>query len=434
MRAAFTTPGFRRLYVGLTASMLGDSLMLIVLSMWVKSLTGSNGAAGLTFLWLTAPALIAPLFGYVVDRVPRKTFLVVANLLSAAAMLPLLLVHDAGDVWIVYAVSFAYGISFVTVPAALNGLLKDLLPEDVLVEANASLSVTREALRLVGPLAGASLFALTGGGAAVAMVDAASFVVAGLVVLALAVVEPVRDHQPMHWRAEVAAGGRHIRATPLLLHPTVALALCLLVLGFSESAVYAVVDAFGKPVEFVGPLLTLQGVGAVVSGLLASRVIRRLGEPRAIVAGLTVLALGLAGVATAVELWQLLAATAVLGAGIPVTIVAYNTLLQKQTPGHLMGRVSTTTEVLVTTPQALSIATGALLVTLVDYRIIFAIMAAGTLAAGGYLVAALRGRLTAPTIAAPTEQPDSEVIPGSVLPDGLIEPIAPKPALGDVSR
>jgi len=45
MRAAFATRGFTRLYAGLTASMLGDSLMLIVLSMWVKSLTGSNAAA-----------------------------------------------------------------------------------------------------------------------------------------------------------------------------------------------------------------------------------------------------------------------------------------------------------------------------------------------------------------------------------------------------
>jgi MFS family permease len=125
MRAAFRTPGFGRLFAGLAASMFGDSLMLIVLSMWVKTLTGSNGAAGLTFLWMTAPALLAPAFGYVVDRVPRTTFLVLANVGSALAVLSLLLVHDAGDVWIVYAVAFCYGISFVVVPAALNGLLKD---------------------------------------------------------------------------------------------------------------------------------------------------------------------------------------------------------------------------------------------------------------------------------------------------------------------
>ncbi|MGZ4436348.1 MAG: MFS transporter [Nocardioidaceae bacterium] len=429
MKKAFSTRGFTRLYVGLTASMLGDSLMLIVLSMWVKSLTGSNGAAGLTFLWLTAPSLLGPLFGYVVDRVPRKTFLVVANFLSAAAMLPLLLVHDAGDVWIVYTVAFLYGISFVVVPAALNGLMKDLMPEDVLVEANASLSVTREGLRLVGPLAGASLFALAGGGALVGVVDAVSFVVAGLTVLTLTVHEAPHEHEQLHWRAEVAAGARHIRATPLLLHPTIALALCLLVLGFSESAIYALVEAFGKPVTFVGPLATLQGLGALTGGLLSARVIRRLGEPRAIVAGLLVLALGVATVASATTLAQMMVGTVVLGPGIPVLIVAYNTLLQKQTPGRLMGRVSTTTEVLVTTPQAISIATGALLVTLVDWRLIFAAMAVGTLVAAGYLLVALRGRLSPPT-AVEAGPGEDEVIPGSVLPEVVVDPVAPPAVMG----
>jgi MFS family permease len=434
IKAAFRTPGFKRLYLGLAASMFGDSLMLIVLSMWVKSLTGSNGAAGLTFLWLTAPALVAPLFGYLVDRVPRRPFLVVANLLSAVAVLPLLLVDDASDVWIIYGVAFLYGISFVVVPAALNGLLKEMLAEDVLVDANASLSVTREAFRLVGPLLGATLFAVLGGGS-VALVDAASFLVAASAVWSLRVVESRPEREPMHWRAEVAAGARHIRRTPLLLHPTIALGLCLLVLGFSESAVYAIIDAFDKPVEFVGPVLTVQGIGAIASGLTASAVIRRTGEPKALVLGLGVLALGLAGVAASVAVWQLLVATAVLGAGIPLLIVAYNTLLQKQTPGHLMGRVSTTTEVLTTTPQALSIATGAMLVTLIDWRVIFAAMVAGTLVAMGYLLTTLRGRLAGPAaVTAPSIIEADGSTPAAALSEAVIEPLAPVPPVPDRTR
>lgn len=392
IKAAFRTVGFKRLYAGLAASMFGDSLLLIVLSMWVKSLTGSNGAAGLTFLAMTAPALFAPLLGYVVDRVPRRSFLVFANLASALITLPLLLVHTRSDVWLIYTVAFFYGISFVVIPAALNGLLKDILAEDVLVEANASLTITREAFRLVGPLLGAITFAVAGGGA-VALADAATFVIAAGAVWSLRVVEVREQHEPLHWRAEVSAGATHIRRTPLLLHSTLALGICLLVLGFSESAVYAVVDAFDKPVEFVGPVLTVQGVGAIASGLLASRTIRRLGEPKTMVVGFAILAIGLAGVAAATQVWAMLAAIAVFGASIPLLIVAYNTLLQKQTPGRLMGRVSTTTELLTTVPQALSIATGALLVTLLDYRIIFALMGIGTLVAAGYLLTSLRGRL-----------------------------------------
>ena len=424
MRQAFRTPGFPRLFVGLTASMFGDSLMLIVLSMWVKTLTGSNSAAGLTFLWMTAPALLAPVLGYVVDRVPRRTFLVAANVASAAMMLPLLLVHDAGDVWIVYAVAFCYGISFIVVPAALNGLLKDMLAEEVLVEANASLGLTREGLRLVGPLVGAATFSLVGGGT-VAMVDALTFLVAAAAIAGLRVRETAHDEarEPQRWWVEVAEGASYIGRTPLLLHPTVALGLALLVIGFAESAVYAVVEAFDQPVTFVGPLLTVQGAGAVLAGLVASRVVRRIGEPTTIVVGLALTTVGLAGIVVAATVWQLLVTVLVLGMGIPLIFVAFNTLVQRQTPSRLMGRVSASVEVLVTTPQAISIGVGALLVSVLDYRTIFALMAVGTLMSGGYLATSLRARLGTPT---PSADPtDGAAIPGTVLPEppGVMQPV-----------
>ncbi len=121
--------------------------------------------------------------------------------------------------------AFCYGISFVVVPAALNGLLKDLLPDELLVEANGSLSVTREAFRLVGPLLGATMFALLGG-ASVALVDAASFLVAAAAVAGLRVRETAGDDfERQHWLAEVGAGASFIRRTPVLLHTTLALGL-----------------------------------------------------------------------------------------------------------------------------------------------------------------------------------------------------------------
>ena len=63
MRKLFARPGFPRLFAGLSTSMLGDSVMLLVLSMWVKTLTGSNALAGLTFFFMVLPALGAPLLG-----------------------------------------------------------------------------------------------------------------------------------------------------------------------------------------------------------------------------------------------------------------------------------------------------------------------------------------------------------------------------------
>ena len=76
MRKAFQQKGFARLFAGLTTSSFGDAVMLLVLSMWVKTLTGSNGAAGLTSFWMVIPALFAPVYGMYIDRVKSKPRLV----------------------------------------------------------------------------------------------------------------------------------------------------------------------------------------------------------------------------------------------------------------------------------------------------------------------------------------------------------------------
>jgi len=395
MRKAFQQKGFTRLFAGLTTSMLGDSVMLLVLSMWVKTLTGSNGAAGFTFFWMVVPALFAPLYGMYIDRVKRKPLLVWGNVISAVMVLPLLLVRDAGDVWIVYAVAFLYGISFVVLPAGLNGLLKEMIPDDLLVGANSSLQTTKEGFRLIGPLVGAALFGLYGGGA-VAVVDALSFLVAALIIASIPLRENAPERIEQHWWHEMTGGIKHLVHEPVLRHTLVAFALMLIVIGFTEASIYAVLDFFGKPPTFAGVVVTVQGVGAIVGGLTASRWVRRLGEAGTVTVGMALLAVGLAIVALTSALWVTLAAVLVLGYGLPLTFIAFMTMLQRRTPHPLMGRVSAAVETVMGAPQAISLAVGALLVTLLDYHVIFAIMAVSTGAAVVYLLISLRGQLLRP--------------------------------------
>lgn len=390
MKQAFRQPGFGLLFAGLATSMVGDSLMLIVLAIWVKELTGSSGAAGLVFFFMAVPSLASPLAGMFVDRVRRRSVLIWGNLASAAVMVPLLLVHGRGQVWVIDVVAVLYGVSWIVLPGALNGLLKEMLPEDLLVDANASLSTTKEALRLFGPLLGAGLYTVAGGGV-VAMLDAASFVVAAGAVLAL----KVREHAPVreetHWREEFTAGMRHIWRDVVLRQTLAAVAIALLVVGFLESAIFSAVQAFDKPPSFVGVVVTVQGLGAVAGGLLSSRIIRAVGEVRAITASLVLIASGLAIDALAPWLSVFFVGVVLFGFALPVFIVALNTLIQLRTPQRLMGRVSGAADVLLGTPQSGSIALGALLVTLISFRTIFWICAVVIVAAAVFLAATLRG-------------------------------------------
>jgi MFS family permease len=420
MRAAFRQPGFGRVYLGLSASMFGDSLMLLVMSIWVKDLTGSSGAAGLTFFWLALPSLVSPLFGWVIDRFRRRPFLVVGNLASAVILLPLLLVSNRDDVWVIYLVAFGYGISLSMIPAALNGLLKELLPDAVLVDANASLSTTKEGFRLVGPLVGAGLYAAVGG-PLVAILDAGTFVIAAVLLGSLRVAERAPEMQHGRWWPEMTAGVRYLRRTGVLLGCTIAIGIALLVIGFTESSIYSLLDAFGRPPEFVGVIVSVQGVGALAGGLTSGTAVRRWGEPGAIIVGLALVAAAGVGIALAGSLWLVFASIVAFGFAIPWVIVAYSTLVQRQTPQRLMGRVSAATDVVLTTPQALSIAGGAALVSVVDYRIVFALIGAGCAVAAVYLTGAVGFGRVPPMVDRPAD-PVEPGISGVASVSGVVPP------------
>src|ERR1700754_3659891 len=165
-----------RLYLlGLAASLIGDSAMSLVAGIWVKSLTGSSSAAAVVAVCIYAPSLLSPLAGMAVDRVRRRRMLVVVNLASAAAVLPLLLVHSADQVWLIYVVMLAYGTSLVLIDPAENALFAVMLPDDIRRQVNGIRLAMTEGGKLVAPLLGAGLFVAFGGGL-VASFDAATFV------------------------------------------------------------------------------------------------------------------------------------------------------------------------------------------------------------------------------------------------------------------
>jgi MFS family permease len=210
----------------------------------------------------------------------------------------------------------------------------------------------------------------------------------------------------------MTGGIRHLVHEPILRHTLVAFALMLIVLGFTEASIYAVLDFFGKPPTFAGVVVTVQGVGAIAGGISTARWVRRLGEAGTVTVGMALLATGLAIVALTSTLWVTLAAVAVLGYSLPMTFIAFMTMLQRRTPHPLMGRVSAAVETVMGGPQAVSLAVGALLVTLLDYHVIFAIMAGFTGTAVVYLLIFLRGRLFRPDPPLPDPPlPDSPVGP-----------------------
>jgi MFS family permease len=385
-----------RLYVaGQTLSLFGDTALWLALAVWAKTLTGSSASAGMVMFFLAAPQVLSPLSGMLVDRVRRRPLLIAANLATALAVLPLLAVHDRGDVWILYAVTLAYGFSFTVLGAGQSALLATMLPDDELADANGVLQTAREGLRLVAPLAGAALFTAVGG-AAVALLDAATFVIAAGVLARMQVSEPAAAPRTERPLAELAAGARHLWRTVPLRQMTVACAAALLVIGFSETLTFEVAGTgLGRDAAFVGVLIAVQGIGAVTGAATAAALVRRAGEGALAGVGMLVFAVGTT-MLTSGTLAVVLAGLVLFGIGIPWVVVALFTLLQRTTPGPLQGRVYSAVEVFVGTPQTVSIALGALLVAFVDYRLLLLVEALVVAGAGAWLLTRVEQRVAVP--------------------------------------
>jgi MFS family permease len=385
-----------RLYVaGQTLSLLGDTALWLALAIWAKSLTGSSAAAGMVIFGITAPGLIAPLSGLLADRVRRRPLLIVTNLAMAVAVLPLLLVRDGGDVWIIYAVTVAYGLSFTILGAGSSALLATMLPAEELADANGLMQTMREGLRLLAPLAGAGLFSAAGG-AAVALLDASTFLIAAAALALMRVAEPPPVPRAGRLLDGITDGARHVRRTIPLRQLTVACAVALLVIGFSETLTFEVAGrGLGREASFVGVLIAVQGVGAVAGAATAAMLVRRIGEGQLAAIGMLAFSFGVTLLMSG-SLPVVLAGKVLFGLGIPWIVVALFTLLQRLTPEPLQGRTYSAVDVFANTPQTVSIGLGALLVAFVDYRLLLLVEAAVVAAAGAWLLTRPEQRVAAP--------------------------------------
>lgn len=397
----------RILLAGQTVNMAGNSAMLIVLAIWMKDLTGSNGAAGLVFLLTAVAAFFAPVTGLLADRFPRRQVLIVNDTITGIVMLLLLLVHHRDQVWLIYLVTLAYGFSGQIYRAARGGLLHSMIPADLLGDANGLFSSLNQALRIVGPVLGAGLYVAAGGGV-VAIADAATFAVSVISYLMLRKVpdlvrpEATADERRPRgeWLRELVAGARHVVGSPVIRRLVFASAIAFTGAGMLDVAIFSLVDqGLHRTTAIIGVLGSVQGAGSVVAGFMVGSLLRRYGEYAIACIGFLLNGVGLA-LATTATLTGALACGVLVGLGLPLVLVAEITLVQKRTPGELQGRAIAASEAIIDIPFAIAIGVGAGIIASVGFRPIYIGVAAGFTAVGlGLLpfIAATRPERPAPS-------------------------------------
>jgi Na+/melibiose symporter-like transporter len=272
---------FRLLVSASLVSLTGDWIFAVGLTYLVYSITGSTLASGAIVLASVLPSiLLGSVAGVLVDRWDRRTTMIVTNVLQIVGLVPLLFVHDARTIWIVYVVGAYQGIVQQFFGPAEQAIVPHLVPEGELLGANGLNSQVRNAARLIGAAAG-GIVAARAGIRGLAVVDAASFAIAAALLVAIRFRAADRALQAADSLAEHADPGALAR---LFEEWRDGLAVCARSLSLRVILVFIAITAVGEGVmgtlfaPFVrdvlhgsgsayGAIVGIQAVGGIVGGL-----------------------------------------------------------------------------------------------------------------------------------------------------------------------
>lgn len=166
--------------------------------------------------------------------------------------------------------------------------------------------------------------------------------------------------------------------------------------GFGDATSYAVItQGLHRPPTFAGVTQLVQGFAAIVGGLATAAAIRRLGETRAAVSGLVLIAGGYA-LLTVPAVPVVLVGDACFGLALPGVVVTILTVLQRLSPADLQGRVYAAFEVATTGPQTIGLGMGAACIATVDFRVVLAGAAATLLLSAALLTRAAPHKAAGP--------------------------------------
>jgi MFS family permease len=170
-----TNRNFRLLYIGQTASQLGDWFNAVAVYALLLDLTGSATAVALMLIVQYMPvAIIGPLAGVVVDRVNRRRVMIAADIARGCLILGLLLVRTADQVWIAYVVMALAVAATAFFEPARTATIPNITSAEELLPANALSAATWSAMLAAGASIGGLVTAIAGRNMAFA-INAASF-------------------------------------------------------------------------------------------------------------------------------------------------------------------------------------------------------------------------------------------------------------------
>jgi MFS family permease len=389
-RDVLRIPVMRRVWYAQVISLFGDFLALFAV-IAVVSFRMHGTARQLTTLqiaYMLPIVFVGPIAGVFVDRWPLKPTLIASDLIRAG--LALLLI-PATAVWHVYLVLAALSCVSAFFGPAQTVTIRSHVPMTGLMSANALMQIAFMGSRIVGPAAAGFMVAHFTPNVCYA-IDVLSFLASAGLIASVAIQRPVTLPAPpgsprnrIHaiW-LDMVAGMSFIVHHASILFFVLAMAAGLFTIGcFGPLISLYVRDTLHASAGLFGYVSGMVGVGLLVGTQVVRIIARKASDTGLVLWGLVGIGAGVLLLGAVPHIAATLAATFTIGFAFGAIMVPAQTLIQRETPPDMLGRVGSTNASVIFLGQILGLAVSGVLAEIVGVRTVFFLCAGMSVALAG---------------------------------------------------
>ena len=369
MKLLSNKKAFYSLWGGQSLSLLGTGLTRFALMVWAYQNNGSVTAMVLLgfFSYLTF-MVCSPFAGVVVDRLPRKWIMFVADFSSGLVTLGLLILALTGKLafWQLYLAEGLSGAFEAFQSPAFFSSVSLLMPRDEYTRSNALIGLSKSAMGMIAPALSSVL--LTFGGLNLVMVIDLATLVPGLVVLLLvSLPKPAPTETGAkasgNFSHEFRFGFRYIFSHAGLRAITLIFMGINLFAGFTYMSILSpmILTHTGGDKIALGTVQTVMGLGGILGGLIltfwhAPR------KKAATFVWSTLFSFMICDFLTAIsrDVWGWSIAGFLSELSIPFIVSPFYSIWQERVPADVQGRVFAVREMLLTSLSPLGFLIGGL--------------------------------------------------------------------------
>jgi Major Facilitator Superfamily len=397
--SALRVPEFRALLVSYAVNRAGDVLGALALAVVVFSVTGSALTTAVLFLATQfLPGLTGPWLVSRIDRIAPGRLLPLLYSAECVLFIALALLVARAGVVVIIAVAFADAVlAFIARTITRSATASTLAPHDLIPEGKAAFNVALAAAMIAGPIAAGLVVGLASATAAL-VIDAGSFLLAGLMVLSAS---GLRGRVAVDSGTGTGERGRFREGLAYILGRP---ALRTLILGEGSAFVFfylvvPVTVVFASRSLHAGSggyaaILAAWGVGIAIGSAVQVRIARHVGSTM-IMLSTAAVAAGYLGTAAAPNVIAACAASVIGGIGNGTQWASVETELHRIVDEAFRARAAAVLEALAAIAPGIGIAVGGALTAAFSARAAYLVaglglcaLVLGALRSGAFVIGA----------------------------------------------